>query len=338
MKTSGSINLLSVISRSWCERHRPESESTDWGQSLAFYGLLRSLDHTNDPMVKEFVRRWVHFHLNEQVSVNYFCGSWSFGLLYPDIERHFPEVQVQLRATAERIYDVITEKALRNGNGLILHNVDLPNLYIDTIYYSSVILAKLGTYLGREWKVDALLQLKGHLEILRDGKKPFFIHCEENLGGKRSEGSWARGNGWVMMTSVELLSNFKPRSSEFQYVRDEVFLPLATALKKYQTAKGLWRTIIDDPSAYEETSASAMYLFALLRCRNLGALPKSFDPVIAKAEKGLMSYVAKNGSFTGVSEGTWPGTIAYYKSLSRGEWWWGTGAYLLALSEAGGRA
>jgi hypothetical protein len=43
--------------------------------------------------------------------------------------------------------------------------------------------------------------------------------------------------------------------------------------------------------------------------------------------------VDKDFSFIGVSEGTWPGTIEYYKSLKQGEFWWGTGAYLLALSE-----
>lgn len=325
--------LLELVRTSWCERHRPESESTDWGQSLLMYGLLKSLDAEDNEMVREYLRRWIYFHLNEGVNVNYFCGSWSFGLLYPLIARQFPEVQVQLRATAEKIYDTITHKALRNGDGLILHNVDLPNIYIDTVYYSCVVLARLGEYLNRPWKPEVTFQLMKHLEILRDGLKPFYIHCEENLGGKRSEGSWARGNGWVMMTCVEVMSDLLLTSKEFAFIRDEIFIPLATAIAEQQTKAGLWRTIIDDKTSYEETSASAMFLFAFLRAKNIGVLPEAMNEVIDKAAKGLSKFVSPDGVFTGVSDGTWPGTVSYYKSLGRGEWWWGTGAYLLYLSE-----
>jgi unsaturated rhamnogalacturonyl hydrolase len=136
-----------------------------------------------------------------------------------------------------------------------------------------------------------------------------------------------------MMTCAELLPRLKPTSKEFELISNEIFLPLASALEKLQTTSGLWRTILDDKTAYEETSASAMYLFALLRGRKIGVLPKRFDETIKKAEKGLSKFVDAKGRFMGVSEGTWPGTIKYYKTLERGEWWWGTGAYLLALSE-----
>jgi unsaturated rhamnogalacturonyl hydrolase len=268
------------------------------------------------------------------VNINYFCGSWSFGLLYPEIEKYFPEVQLQLRGTGEEIYDFIIHKALRNGDAVILHNIDLPNIYIDTVYYSSVVLAKLGTYLKRDWKKEAIAQLQKHLAILKDGDKPFYIHCEENLGSKRSEGSWARGNGWIMMTCAELLPLLKPNSKEFTLICEEIFLPLAAALETVQTKSGLWRTILDDSSAYEETSASAMYAFSLMRGRKLGILSKHFDKVIDNASIALSKHVDKEGKFIGVSEGTWPGTVKYYKSLDRGEWWWGTGPYLLAMTES----
>lgn len=296
------------------------------------YGLLKSYQVTKNEEVREYLWRWLRFHLAEGVHVHYFCGSWSFALLYPEVSNIFPEAKLQLNATAEKIYEVITVKALRNGDGVILHNIDLPNIYIDTVYYSSVVLAKLGSYLGKEWKVDALSQIEKHLSILRDSDKPFYIHCQENLGGSRSQGSWARGNGWVMMTYAELLSVLDKDDSWYEKLSND-FRRLAKALSKYQTSNGLWRTIIDDESAYEETSASAMYLFAYARAKKLGLFADTFDNVLSDTEKALRSYVDSEQKFLGVSEGTWPGTKDYYKSLSQGEWWWGTGAYLLALSE-----
>lgn len=323
--------LLEAVSVSWCRRHRPESESTDWGQSLLAYGLLRSLPHHKNPEVREYLRRWVYFHLNEGVPVNYFCGSWSFALLYPEIADEFPEVRMQLEVTAEKIFDTIMQKALRNGEGIILHNVDLPNIYIDTVYYSSVLLAKLGKFLRRDWEDEAMLQIERHLSVLKDTNQKFYIHCEENLTGKRSEGSWARGNGWVMMTYAEVLSYLPKDHPDWKDLAND-FKALAANLLPYQTANGLWRTIIDEPEAYEEVSASAMYLFAMQRGKSLGILGDEFDKPIAKALDGIGASIDSEHKVLGVSEGTWPGTKEYYMSLSRGEWWWGTGAVLLALS------
>jgi len=330
--TPSAESLISTLSRSWIDRYRAESQSTDWGQTLAMYGLLRGSSVVPDAEVDRYLRTWLLFHLNESLHIHYFCGSWSFGLLYPEVTKRFPEAQIGLRSTAEKIYHTIMKKALRNGDGVILHNVDLPNIYIDTIYYSSVLLAKIGTAYHLPWEEEALTQFAKHLAVLRDGDKPFFIHCEQNLSGLRSEGSWARGNGWVMMTYAELLTYLPKTSGHYKRLRKE-FIGMATVLAAYQTKSGLWRTIIDDRSSYEESSASAMYLFAYKRGQNLGILGKEFDKTIQKAYDGLAKMVDNSGRFLGASEGTWPGTIEYYKSLSTGEWWWGTGAYLLALSE-----
>ncbi|HET6402700.1 MAG TPA: glycoside hydrolase family 88 protein [Candidatus Kapabacteria bacterium] len=322
--------LIKTVSESFIARYRPESQSTDWGQSLAMYGLLRSLSIDDNPKVRAYLRRWLAFHLAEGVHVNYFCGSWSFGLLYPDVIREFPEFQIQLRDTALRIYEFIRDKALRNGEGILLHNVDLPNIYIDTLSYSAVVLSKIGPMLGRPWEDEAVKQIALHLERLQDGEKPFFIHCEENNGGLRSEGSWARGNGWVMMTLAEILPLLDKKSARYKDLL-VIFKQLASELAKLQTKNGLWRTILDDPLAYEEVSASAMFLFAFAKIKKMELMgPVS---LIEKASRGIANSVDDAGRVLGVSEGTWPGTAVYYKSLATGEWWWGTGAFLLAMAE-----
>ena len=335
-KKFNAIPLIRKVSESFIERYRPESQSTDWGQSLAMYGLLAGLKVDDNPKVREYLRRWLAFHLAEGVHVNYFCGSWSFGLLYPDVIREFPEFQIQLRATALKIYEFIRDKALRNGEGILLHNIDLPNIYIDTVYYSAVILSKIGPTLGCPWEDEAVKQIVLHLDRLRDGEKPFFIHCEENNGGKRSEGSWARGNGWVMMTLAEILPLLDKKSARYKDLL-AIFQKLSSAIAEYQTKNGLWRTILDDPKAYEEVSASAMYLFAFAKSHKMGITdrlsPMGSFGLLNKTTHALADFVDKNGRLLGVSEGTWPGTADYYKSLATGEWWWGTGAFLLAMSE-----
>jgi unsaturated rhamnogalacturonyl hydrolase len=327
------VAALDALADSWCRRNRPESMSTDWGQSLLAYGLLASVEATGNAAAREYLRRWLTYHLGAGVHVTYFVGSWSIGLLYPTVADVFPELRFQLREVGERIYRFIMEKAIRNGNGTILHNVDLPHIYVDTVYYCAPVLAKLGRLLDRDdWRAEAMSQIRMHLGVLRDPATGFAIHCQENLSEHRSQGAWARGNGWIAMTCGELLDEL-PRNSTERHEIGEILLELATRLLPYQTERGLWRTIIDDPTSYEETSASAMFLFGLLRGRRLGVLPPAFDEPIERCTRGLLEQIDADGRFVGTSEGTWPGTVEYYKGLATGEWWWGTGAALLAFAE-----
>ncbi|MBS1911661.1 MAG: glycoside hydrolase family 88 protein [Bacteroidetes bacterium] len=327
------VELMDAVADSWCRRNRPESMNTDWGQSLLAYGLLETVRTTGNANAREYLRRWLTYHLGAGVHVTYFVGSWSIGLLYPHVIDLFPEFGEPLRALAGEIDAFIRMKAIRNGRGTILHNVDLPHIYVDTVYYSAPILAKLAATLNRrDWQRDAIFQLREHLAVLRDPATGFSIHCQENRSGHRSEGAWGRGNGWIAMTCAELLPYLRPRSEEWRVVATTLDTLMA-ALLPHQTSRGLWRTIIADRKAYEETSATAMYLFAMERAIANGWLPKGFGESADRATRGLARFVDADGRFTGCSEGTWPGTAAYYKSLDRGEWWWGTGALLLALAE-----
>ena len=330
---SSTTELLNRVIDSWTDRYRPESMNTDWGQALLAYGMASAVRITKNSNGEKYLRQWLTYHLGAGIHLTYFVGSWGIGLLYPEIIEDNPEYEHELRDLARRLYRLITEKAIRNGDGVLLHNVDLPHIYIDTIYFSAPVLARLAATLGCEgWEKEAITQLRSHLDILRDTESEFFIHCEQNLTGLRSEGAWGRGNGWVAMTCAELLPYLEPTSEEYE-ITGRILTSLSSHLLPWQTEDGLWRTLINDPSSYEEASASAMFLFGMIRGRRLGVLGEEFDEPIQRGMEGMSRYVSDKGLLLGSSEGTWPGTIDYYKGLDCGEWWWGTGAYLLALSE-----
>lgn len=351
--------LINKICDSYCKRNRPESMNTDWGQSLLAYGFMQAYLKTGNKAAYNYLKKWLGYHLANGINPNYFVGSWSIGLLYPDITTLFPEYENELNFVAENLYSFILDKSLRNGAGIILHNVDLPHIYIDTLYYSVVPLAKLGDYLGDdEWVEEAFFQLASHLALLKDKDSDFYIHCEQNLSGVRSEGAWGRGNGWVLMTYAELLKYLpkqniinnspekllknttknttknsklnKGKKSELEQTVLELLNEFIQKLLPLQTKNGLWRTILNDKSSYEETSATAMILYALQAAARNDIFTDE-KKIIEKCHKGLGKYLDKNYILNGTSEGTWPGNIEYYKSLDTGEWWWGVGAYLLAL-------
>lgn len=329
-RTAAAINRLLD---SWADRYRPESMSTDWGQTLLAYGVATGTALTENEKGREFLDRWLSYHLSAGVHLTYFVGSWGIGLLYPEIVDAYPRYGHELRALAARLDEMIRAKSLRNGRGVILHNVDLPHIYVDTVYYTCPVLARLGATLCRDdWRDEAITQLEGHCRVLNIPGTPFYVHCEQNLSGLRSEGAWGRGNGWVIMTCGELLP-FSPSGSPARASIEAILLPMLEALLPLQTTDGMWRTILDHPTAYPESSTTAMILFGMMRARRAGYGDERYDEAIARGIEAVIASIDADGRFLGASEGTWPGTIDYYLSLERGEWWWGTGAALLALAE-----
>ena len=308
--------------------------NTDWGQALLAYGMARAWRTTGSTAAHDYLRRWLTYHLGAGTHLTYFVGSWGVGLLYPELPDEFPEYRHELLDLAGRLERLIRHKSIRNGDGLLLHNVDLPHIYIDTIYYAVPFLGRICRALGHSgWEREGMEQLRGHLEVLRDADSRFFIHCEQNMSGLRSQGAWGRGNGWVAMTCGELLDLLAPDSEEYRTV-GEILKRLIGELIPLQTERGLWRTILNHPEAYEETSATAMFLFGMLCAERHGLLEAEQAGVIDRGLQGLTGMIDPEGRLMGASEGTWPGDIPYYLSLERGEWWWGTGAGLLAFSEA----
>ena len=330
MKTTAGVSsaLVERVAHSWLDRNPvPTRTSTNWGESLLMYGLFTAGRQLGDKRIVDYVVEWFNHHLVNGIPTTFYCGSWGPGLLYPEIAEVLPRQSVEQYAL--KLFEHIRVKALRDGRGIILHNIDLPHVFVDTVYYSSPIIAKLGVYLKREWVNDAALQLFAHASVLQDPASFLFIHAEENLSGIRSEGYWARGNGWIAMTCAELLP-LLPKDYEHRRKVRAFFKQLSAAIVNKQSPSGMWRTIMEDAKAYEETSATAMFCWALKRGRELGVLDVAYDRSIEKASAALATKVNAEGMVLGVSAGTLPNKAGVYKALPTGEYTWGTGAWLLA--------
>jgi unsaturated rhamnogalacturonyl hydrolase len=108
---------------------------------------------------------------------------------------------------------------------------------------------------------------------------------------------------------------------------------LMRGLKAAQDRDGLWRTVLDDPNSYQETSASAMFVYGSLKLIRLGVLPKSNIHLAKKAWSAINQSYVIDGVVTGVSSGTSPLGGGHYRERARGAQTWGAGAYLMAGSE-----
>ncbi|MFN1222475.1 glycoside hydrolase family 88 protein, partial [Enterococcus faecium] len=67
------------------------------------------------------------------------------------------------------------------------------------------------------------------------------------------------------------------------------------ALKTYQSESGLWHTLLDDPSSYVESSATAGFAYGLLKAVHKRYLPQEYKEVAYSAIQGLLEQIDEKG-------------------------------------------
>jgi len=141
---------------------------------------------------------------------------------------------------------------------------------------------------------------------------------------------WGRANAWAAYTMSQVGGTLPEcyLYPKFMDVAGSLNEQLA-ALKTLQTENGLWRTVLDDESTYEEVSASAGIAAAMLERGN-----PLHSKYINKSIKGLLANVSEDGKVMNVSAGTAVmRDVAGYSGISR-DWiqGWGQGLALAFFS------
>lgn len=115
---------------------------------------------------------------------------------------------------------------------------------------------------------------------------------------------WARGNGWMAAGMAELLSVLpadNPNRPEIM----KAYKKMMKTLKKHQGKDGMWRQLIDDKEAWNETSGTAMFTYAMIvGVKNGWLKEKDYAPAARKGWLGLVSHINSEDEVTDVCEGT----------------------------------
>jgi rhamnogalacturonyl hydrolase YesR len=110
-----------------------------------------------------------------------------------------------------------------------------------------------------------------------------------------------------MVAMAELLS-VMPETHPARGKVMEIFKRGARGAVETQSGTGLWHQLLDRTDSYLETSASAMFTFAIARGVNRGWLPVSYAPVAQTGWRALEQRVRPDGQIEGICVGT---TAAY---------------------------
>mgnify|MGYP000704016478 CR=1 FL=1 len=107
------------------------------------------------------------------------------------------------------------------------------------------------------------------------------------------------------------------------------------ALLPLQAKSGAWRTLLDDPTSYEETSATAGIGYGLLKGYRLGLGTPAWREAGLKAVRFVMDNIDDSGTVLNVSYGTRMGhDLQFYRDIPIQPTGYGQALSILCLSEA----
>ncbi len=204
----------------------------------------------------------------------------------------------------------VTKKQPRLPDGTLCRPRPQPvSLWIDDAYMSIPFLARMGELTGeKKWFDDAARQVTGMSARLFHGDTGLYDHSWfENAVPVDPTFYWGRGAGWMLMAMAELLTVMPEDHPDRAKVLDQ-YLRAVAGVGAVQGGTGLWHQLLDRDDSYLETSASAMFTFAIARGVNRGWISTAWAPVAQTGWQAVARRVRPDGQIEGICVGT---TAAY---------------------------
>jgi len=322
--------ILEVIDRI-VKRTMKMDLTWDWPCGVAYFGIADAYEKTGNEeylkLLKDRVDELIGLGLPRVWTVNACAMGHCLITLY--------------KATGEQNYwDIVMSKvsylrkdALRFGDHVLQHTVSANNdfpeqCWADTLFMAAFFLLRVGVELADEEMIeDALNQYYWHIKYLQDPDTGLYYHGYDNIAKDHMSGFyWGRANAWAAFTMSQV-GDILPQCYLYPKYMDVAgsLNEQLSAIKLLQTQDGLWRTILNDESSYEEISASAGIAAAMVTRAN-----PLHSKYINRSIKGMLANVSPDGRVLNVSGGTAVMNDADgYRKISR-DWiqGWGQGLAL----------
>lgn len=245
----------------------------------------------------------------------------SFGALMLEVT---PELSAEDRKTvlkiAKRIARHIMKVQHRRGDGA-LYRIDrsgTQSMWADDLYMCVPFLINYYKCTGdRQYIDEAARQILLYKKYLFMPEEKILSHVYVFNMNSASGLAWGRGNGWAVYSLAETLKNL-PRDSRFKRELTDFFRELSQGYLRYQAESGMWRQLINCGGSYEETSATAMILYAFSQAVGAGFAGNAEIKASAdRAAKALINKcIDEEGNVYGVCRGSYCSfDEEYYKTL-----------------------
>ena len=310
----------------------------EWPQGVGLYGLAQLwLARGRDPELGAMLTGWYDRARTRglpSLNVNTTAPMLALSILWR--ETGDPRHGAALADWADRVMAT----APRTGFGGFQHDatdkVNTGELWDDTLFMVALFLASYGQGAKRPDLVDeAVRQFLAHAHFLADRETGLWFHGWTFQGRHNfARARWARGNAWVTACLLDVFDLADIPAAPAAFLRD-ILRDQVAALLPLQTARGAWRTLLDDPTSYEEISATAGFAYGLMKGARLGLLGTDATQAGRRAVEAVLRHIGPDGVVGGVSYGTRMGhDLQFYRDIPIQPTGYGQSLAILALVEA----
>lgn len=310
----------------------------EWTQGIGLYGLWKVWQMTGDEAAWKTMTQWFADRFAEgspSRNINTVAPFLTLANLYE--RTGTPGYQPYLDVWAEWVFKQMPRTEEGGLQHIVYNSVNHQQLWDDTLMMSVLPLARIGQVLKRPHYIEeAKRQFMVHVKYLADPATGLWFHGWTFDGRHHfARARWARGNSWVTIAIPEFIEMLAlPEGDALRMFLTETLLAQVKALATVQTDSGMFRTLLDDPTSYEEAAATAGFAYGILKGVRLGLLPAEFEAVGRRAALAVRRHINDAGELTQVSFGT-PvfNTLQEYKDIPLTSMPFGQSMALLALVE-----
>jgi rhamnogalacturonyl hydrolase YesR len=243
------------------------------------------------------------------------CGA--FGAFMLEAQKELGLVTIT--NMSDRISHFMSDWQRREKDGAFSRDDD--TMWIDDLYMSVPFLVRRFETSGNHADLeDAVWQFLAYKKRFFDSQKQLMSHIFDPILNKGNLIPWSRGNGWVLFALSELLQVL-PTDHKHAAELIDFFNDMLRGILKVQDSTGLWHQVLDEPTSYLESSATAMFIVGMARSLRQGycdsQLLADVRTSINLAWAGLKTYcIDKEGNLYGVCQGSgYSFSKNYYQSL-----------------------
>jgi unsaturated rhamnogalacturonyl hydrolase len=310
----------------------------EWTQGVGLYGLWKVWETTGDAQAWQLMSDWFEARFAEGMpsrNINTVAPFLTLAHLYERTGN--PAYQPYLDVWGQWVYDGLPRTEEGGFQHIVYNSVNHQQLWDDTLMMAVLPLARIGQVLKRPHYVEeAKRQFMVHTKYLADPATGLWFHGWTFEGRHHyARARWARGNSWVTIAIPEFIEMLDlPPGDALRMFLTETLAAQVKALAPLQTDNGMWRTILDDDTSYEEAAATAGFAYGILKAVRKGYLPREFESLGQRAARAVRAHVNQAGELTQVSFGT-PvfSSIQEYKDIRLTSMPYGQAMALLALGE-----
>ncbi|MDM0014915.1 glycoside hydrolase family 88 protein [Variovorax sp. J22P168] len=202
---------------------------------------------------------------------------------------------------AARLQAEALVRTSRTSEGGIWARKEGPELWVDFLYMMCPFLILYGQISGETSYVDeAFKQYDVHVRHLVDPHQGLTRHawCETPNHYPQST-FWARGNGWLVCVSMDMLA-LAPDHKGAAQVR-EVGVRALKKMAEYQDRSGYFHHVLDDVGTKLEASSTVMFALAAQNAVQRDLVDSTFTDKALRAVRVVAASVDESGAVPGVA-------------------------------------